>query len=180
MKVSSGKTEWFLILLGAPGGGKGTQAAFLSRKFGIPQIATGDLFRQAVEEGTELGLVAKSYMDKGALVPDDVTIKMVLERVNDSNCESGCIFDGFPRTLEQAEALDKALAAIGKAIDKAIYIQVPEKTLINALADVGYVVNVRPHIMRLLHLQELPGYVINAVVGYISVPMILKRLSRKG
>ncbi len=123
-----------LILLGAPGGGKGTQAAFLSQKFGISQVATGDLFRQAVEERTRLGLLAKSYMDKGALVPDDITIKMVLERINDGNCESGCVFDGFPRTLEQAKALDKALAAIGRAIDKAIYIQVPGEKLIKRLS----------------------------------------------
>jgi len=124
----------YLILLGAPGGGKGTQATFLSRKFGVPQVATGDLFRQAVEKRTELGLLANSYMDKGALVPDGVTMKMVLERINDGNCESGCIFDGFPRTLEQAKALDKVLAATGKAIDKAIYIQVPEEELIKRLS----------------------------------------------
>lgn len=124
----------YLILLGAPGGGKGTQAKFLSQKFGIPQIATGDLFRQAVEEKTELGLLAKSYMDKGALVPDDITVKMVLEQIKGGDCQSGCIFDGFPRTLEQAEALDEALAATGKAIDRAIYIQVSEKNLIRRIS----------------------------------------------
>lgn len=123
-----------LILLGAPGAGKGTQAAFLSQKLGVAHVATGDLFRQAVERGTNLGLLAKSYIDKGMLVPDSITIEMVLERLNADECKSGCIFDGFPRTLEQAKALDKALLTMGKAIDKAIYIQVPEGELVRRLS----------------------------------------------
>ena len=115
----------FIVMLGPPGAGKGTQADILSRKMGIPHIASGDLFRQALEERTEVGLLARSYMDKGELVPDEVTIRMVLERINEPACSSGCVFDGFPRTLRQAEALDRALEEQGKAINKAIYIEVP-------------------------------------------------------
>ncbi len=124
----------YLILLGAPGAGKGTQVKFLSQTLGLVSIASGDLFRKAIEEGTKLGLLAKSYMDKGALVPDDITVKMVIDFLNNDKYKSGCIFDGFPRTLEQAIALDKALAVTGKIIDKAIYMRVPEKKLIERLS----------------------------------------------
>jgi adenylate kinase len=122
-----------LILLGAPGAGKGTQADLLSQEMNLAHIASGDLFRQALEQRTELGLLAKSYMEKGELVPDEVTIRMILERIAREDCSSGCIFDGFPRTLGQARALDEALAAQGKAIDKAIYIEVPEEDLLRRL-----------------------------------------------
>jgi adenylate kinase len=108
----------YIIFLGAPGAGKGTQAAELARGQQLVHIATGDLFRQALEQGTELGMKAKSYMEKGVLVPDQITIQMVLERLSAPDCERGAILDGFPRNLEQAEALDKALAQQGKAIDK--------------------------------------------------------------
>lgn len=124
----------FLVLLGAPGAGKGTQAAIISRKLGLAHIASGDLFRQAVEKGTKLGQSVKSYMDKGALVPDKVTIQLISERLNESDCKSGCVFDGFPRTIEQAKALDKMLASRGKAMDKAIYIEVPEEELLKRLS----------------------------------------------
>jgi len=123
----------FLVFLGAPGAGKGTQAAVISRKLGLAHIASGDLFRQAVEKGTELGKSVKNYMDKGALVPDEVTIQLISERLNEPDCMSGCVFDGFPRTIEQARALDKMLASRGEAIDKAIYIAVPEKELLQRL-----------------------------------------------
>jgi adenylate kinase len=123
----------FLVFLGAPGAGKGTQAAVISRKLGLAHIASGDLFRQAVEKGTELGKSVKNYMDKGALVPDEVTIQLISERLNEPDCKSGCVFDGFPRTIEQARALDKMLASRGEAIDKAIYIAVPEKELLRRL-----------------------------------------------
>ena len=124
----------FLVFLGAPGAGKGTQAAVISRKLGLAHIASGDLFRQAVEKGTELGKSVKTYMDKGALVPDEVTIQLISERLNEPDCKSGCVFDGFPRTVEQARALDKMLASRGEAIDKAIYIEVPEKELFKRLS----------------------------------------------
>jgi len=121
-------------MLGAPGAGKGTQADILSQKIDLPHIASGDLFRQALEERTEVGHLAKSYMDKGELVPDEVTIKMILERINQPDCASGCLFDGFPRTLHQAEVLDKALKEQGKSIDKAIYIEVPNEELVKRLS----------------------------------------------
>jgi adenylate kinase len=124
----------YIIMLGAPGAGKGTQADILYQEMDLPHIASGDLFRQALEERTEVGLLAKSYMDKGELVPDEITIKMILERINQPDCVSGCLFDGFPRTLHQAEVLDKALKEQGKSIDKAIYIEVPNEELIKRLS----------------------------------------------
>ena len=124
----------YIIVLGAPGAGKGTQADILSQEMGLPHIASGDLFRRALEEKTELGLLAKKYMDKGELVPDEVTIKMILERINQPDCAPGCLFDGFPRTLEQAKVLDEALREQGKAIEKAIYIEVPNEELVKRLS----------------------------------------------
>lgn len=124
----------YIIILGAPGAGKGTQADILSREIGLPRIASGDLFRQALEEGTEYGLAAKSYMYKGILVPDDMTIKMILEGLGQPDCASGCILDGFPRTLHQAEALDRALEEHGKRVDKAIYIEVPDEEIVKRLS----------------------------------------------
>ena len=124
----------YIIMLGAPGAGKGTQADIVCHEMELPHIASGDLFREALEKKTELGLLAKSYMEKGELVPNTVTIKMILERISDPDCVSGCLFDGFPRTLEQAEALDKAFAAQGKSVDKAIYIEVPDGELIKRLS----------------------------------------------
>jgi len=124
----------YIIMLGAPGAGKGTQADILSQEMNLPHIASGDLFRQALEEKTEVGLLAKSYMDKGELVPDDVVIKMILKRINQPDCTSGCLLDGFPRTLHQAEVLDKAFEEQGKAIDKAIYIEVPNEELVKRIS----------------------------------------------
>jgi len=124
----------YIIVLGAPGAGKGTQADILSQEMNLPHIASGDLFRQALEERTKVGLLAKSYMDKGELVPDEVTIKMILERIDQPDCTSGCLFDGFPRTLHQTEVLDKALREQGKTIDKAIYIEVPNEELVERLS----------------------------------------------
>ena len=123
-----------LILLGAPGAGKGTQAQAISRELGLPHIASGDLFREAQEKGTELGLMAKSYMEKGALVPDEITVRMILERISAPDSEGGFVLDGFPRTLEQAEALDRALSGRGEAIDKAVYIKVSNEELIRRLS----------------------------------------------
>jgi adenylate kinase len=124
----------YIIMLGAPGAGKGTQADILSQEMNLPHVASGDLFRQALEERTEVGLLAKDYMDKGELVPDKVAIRMVMERINQPDCTSGCLLDGFPRTLHQAEVLDKAFKEQGKTINKAIYIEVPNKELIKRLS----------------------------------------------
>ncbi len=124
----------YLILLGAPGAGKGTQAATLVKRFGVAHIATGDLFRENVAKGTELGTLAKSYMERGALVPDDVTVRMLLQRLAQPDTAKGVMFDGFPRTIEQAEALAKALAAQDKRIDRVLYIKVPNEALITRLS----------------------------------------------
>jgi adenylate kinase len=124
----------YIIFLGAPGAGKGTQAAIVAQELGLVHIASGDLFRQALEQGTELGIQAKSYMEKGMLVPDAITIRMVLERILAPDCEPGVILDGFPRNLEQATALDKALLEQGKAIDKMVYIKVSQQELLNRLS----------------------------------------------
>jgi adenylate kinase len=124
----------YIIFLGAPGAGKGTQAAELARERKLVHVATGDLFRQALERGTELGLAAKSYIEKGVLVPSQITISMVLERLSAPDCANGAILDGFPRNLEQAEALDKALSQEGKAIDKVVYIKVSEEELLKRLS----------------------------------------------
>lgn len=123
----------FLVFLGAPGAGKGTQAAIVSQQLGLTHIATGDLFREAVKKGTELGKLAKTYMEKGELVPDEVTIKMLAERLSQPDCAGGVIFDGFPRTMEQAAALDQMMAQQNKSIDKAVYIEVPEEALLKRL-----------------------------------------------
>ncbi|MCD6567372.1 MAG: adenylate kinase [Dehalococcoidia bacterium] len=123
----------YFVMLGAPGAGKGTQADLLSEELGFPHIASGDLFRQNLEKQTELGLLAKAYMQKGGLVPDEVTIKMILERIAAPDCDSGCLLDGFPRTLGQAEALDEAFAVQGRNVDRAIYIHVPSEVLVKRL-----------------------------------------------
>ncbi|MFC1873069.1 adenylate kinase [Chloroflexota bacterium] len=122
-----------IVLLGAPGSGKGTQAVMMAERLGLVQVASGDLFRKALGEKTELGLVVKEYMDKGALVPDSITIQMVLERINQPDCAKGVLFDGFPRTVEQVKALDKALADGDKHIDSVVYIKVGEDELISRL-----------------------------------------------
>ena len=123
-----------IILLGAPGSGKGTQAERLSREAGLLHIASGDLFRQAEKEGTELGRLAASYMEKGLLVPDEVTVRMILERLASLENMRGYILDGFPRTIEQAKALDEALAGQGEMIDKVIYINVSREELLRRLS----------------------------------------------
>jgi adenylate kinase len=124
----------FTVLLGAPGAGKGTQAAVISQRLKLPHLASGDLFRQAVQKGTKLGQTVKEYMDKGKLVPDELTIQVISERLGEPDCKDGCLLDGFPRTVEQAKALDKALAERGKAIDVGIYIEVAEQELLKRLS----------------------------------------------
>lgn len=119
-----------LILMGPPGAGKGTQAAELIKKFSIPQISTGDMFRAAVKEGTELGKKAEACMKSGALVPDEVTIGIVRERLSKDDCKNGFILDGFPRTVEQADALEKILADLNMKLDGVLNIHVPAEDLI--------------------------------------------------
>ena len=123
----------YIVLLGAPGAGKGTQADILSRKLELAHIASGDLFRQALSKGTQLGLQAKAYMEKGQLVPNEITIKMVLERIKAPDCKGGIILDGFPRNLDQAKALDEALKQQSTAIDVAVYVKVSENELLKRL-----------------------------------------------
>lgn len=119
-----------LILLGAPGAGKGTQATFIKEKFNIPQISTGDMLRAAVKAGTELGLEAKKFMDAGGLVPDEVIIGLVQERIKDADCANGFLFDGFPRTIPQAEAMKNA----GVAIDYVVEIDVPDEAIVERMS----------------------------------------------
>ena len=123
-----------IILLGAPGAGKGTQAVTVSKDLELAHIATGDLFRQEQASGSELGLLAKSYMEKGQLVPDEVTVKMLLGRIAKQDCAKGFLLDGFPRTLDQAKALDEALKPEGKDIDVVVYIKVSDDELIKRLS----------------------------------------------
>ncbi|HEX9045273.1 MAG TPA: adenylate kinase [Candidatus Limnocylindrales bacterium] len=123
-----------LVLLGAPGAGKGTQAHILARNLGLPRIATGDLFRAAVRAGTPLGIEAQGYMERGEFVPDDVTVRMLLERLEAPDAARGAILDGFPRNRAQAEALDSALAARGERVESALYIKVPQDELLSRLS----------------------------------------------
>lgn len=123
-----------LVLLGAPGAGKGTQAHVLARHLGLPRVATGDLFRAALREGTPLGLSAKGYMDRGELVPDEITVGMLLERLAAPDAARGVILDGFPRTRSQAEALDRALAERGAEVEAALLVDVPSDELLQRLS----------------------------------------------
>lgn len=123
-----------LILLGAPGAGKGTQAAFLAEKFNVPHISTGDIFRSNIKSKTELGLKAKEYIDKGMLVPDELTISIVKDRLTKDDCKKGFLLDGFPRTIPQAEYLDKALKEMGVELDYVLNIHVDDETIIKRMS----------------------------------------------
>ena len=123
-----------VLLMGPPGAGKGTQADFIKARYPIPHISTGDMFREAVSKGTDLGKEAKKYMDSGNLVPDEVTIGIVEERLAEDDCEQGFLLDGFPRTVKQAEALDQVLARMGKKVQAAIDIYVPEDVLVERIS----------------------------------------------
>lgn len=123
-----------IVLMGLPGAGKGTQADKIVEKYGIPHISTGDMFRAAIKEGTELGVKAKSFMDQGALVPDEVTIGIVRERLSKADCDKGFLLDGFPRTVPQAEALDALLEDLGKSIEHVIDIEVDTEELVARLS----------------------------------------------
>jgi len=122
-----------VVLLGPPGAGKGTQAETIVKAYEIPHISTGDMFRSAVKEGTKLGMEAKAYMDAGALVPDELTIGIVKERLQKLDCQKGFLLDGFPRTLAQADALDKLLQELGSSLDAVLNIEVPFEDLITRL-----------------------------------------------
>lgn len=123
-----------IVMLGAPGAGKGTQALNIAKEYSIPHISTGDIFRANIKNQTELGMKAKEYMDKGALVPDDVTIGMLLDRIKEEDCKNGFVLDGFPRTIPQAESLKKALSDRGEKIDFAVDIEVPDENIINRMS----------------------------------------------
>jgi adenylate kinase len=124
----------YLVLLGPPGAGKGTQAERLEEELHLPHVASGDLFRENLKNETELGLLAKEYMDKGELVPDDVTIAMVRDRLQRPDCDQGAILDGFPRTQAQAQGLDRMLADMGQRLDGVLYIAVPDEELVRRLS----------------------------------------------
>lgn len=123
-----------IIMLGAPGAGKGTQAKKIAAKYEIPHISTGDIFRANIKNGTELGKKAKTYMDQGLLVPDELVVDLVVDRVNQDDCTKGYVLDGFPRTIPQAEALDAALEKMGQKIDYAIDVDVPDENIINRMS----------------------------------------------
>lgn len=123
-----------IIMLGAPGAGKGTQAKRIADKYQIPHISTGDIFRANIKNGTELGKKAKTYMDQGLLVPDELVVDLVVDRLAQEDCKNGCVLDGFPRTIPQAESLDAALTAKGEAIDYAIDVDVPDENIINRMS----------------------------------------------
>lgn len=123
-----------IVMLGAPGAGKGTQAKMISEKYGLPHISTGDIFRTNIKNGTELGMEAKKYMDQGLLVPDELTVKILLDRVAQDDCKNGYVLDGFPRTIPQAEVLDRALVEMGDAIDFAVNVDVPDENIVKRMS----------------------------------------------
>lgn len=123
-----------IVMLGAPGAGKGTQAAMICEKYGLPHISTGDIFRSNIKNGTELGKKAKAYMDAGQLVPDELTIQLLLDRVAQNDCSSGYVLDGFPRTIPQAEVLTKALAESGAQVDCALNVDVPDSNIVRRMS----------------------------------------------
>jgi adenylate kinase len=143
-----------IVLLGGPGAGKGTQAVGLARRLGVPHVASGDLFRTAVREGTPVGVEAKAYMERGELVPDATTVRMLLARLAEPDAANGAVLDGFPRDRVQAEVLDTALAEQGSRVDLAISIEVPSEELVRRLSgrwvcrDAGHVYNETAHLPR--------------------------------
>ena len=134
-----------IVLIGAQGSGKGTQADLLGENLGLAHVASGDLFRKAIDEKSELGLKAKEYLDRGELVPDDLTVAMVLNRLEQPDCARGVILDGFPRTIAQAQALDRGLGGAGKQIDLAVYLDVPREELLGRLSG-RYICKANQHV----------------------------------
>lgn len=123
-----------IVMLGAPGAGKGTQAKMIAAKYQIPHISTGDIFRANIKNGTELGKKAKEYMDQGLLVPDELTVDLVIDRLSQDDCQNGYILDGFPRTIPQAEALDAALAKRDEKMDFAVNVDVPDENIVSRMS----------------------------------------------
>lgn len=123
-----------IIMLGAPGAGKGTQAKMIADTYGLPHVSTGDIFRMNIKNGTQLGMEAKTYMDQGLLVPDELTVRILLDRVGQEDCKDGYVLDGFPRTIPQAEVLEDALAKLGDQIDFAINVEVPDENIIRRMS----------------------------------------------
>ena len=146
-----------IILIGAQGSGKGTQAEKLTQVFGICHVASGDLFREAIDAKTELGMKVKAYLDRGELVPDDLTTTMVLNRIQEPDCTRGVLLDGFPRTVAQAQALDKGLEALGKHIDLAVYLKVPKEELLKRLSG-RYICRANQHVYNIYtNPPKVPG-----------------------
>jgi len=137
-----------IILIGAQGSGKGTQAEKLSQTFGVRHIASGDLFRKAFDEKTELGVKAKAYLDRGELVPDDITVTMILDRIKEPDCAQGVLLDGFPRTVAQAQALDKGLQGTEQHVDLAVYLKVPREELLSRLSG-RYICRANQHVYNI-------------------------------
>ena len=123
-----------IIMLGAPGAGKGTQAKLISEEYKIPHVSTGDIFRANIKNGTELGTEAKKYMDQGLLVPDELTVRILLDRVAQEDCKDGYVLDGFPRTIPQAQVLEEALDTLGEKIDHAINVDVPDENIVRRMS----------------------------------------------
>jgi adenylate kinase len=123
-----------IIMLGAPGAGKGTQALMIAKRYGIPHISTGDIFRENLKNGTPLGAEAKTYMEQGQLVPDELTVRILLSRVARDDCNGGYVLDGFPRTIPQADALDQALTELGESVDYVVDVEVPDENIIRRMA----------------------------------------------
>ena len=136
-----------IVMLGAPGAGKGTQAKRIAAKFSIPHISTGDIFRANIKNNTPLGAKAKSYMDKGELVPDELVIELIMDRFAQDDCVNGYVLDGFPRTIPQAEELDKALKSVNDNLDYAIDVEVPDDNIINRMSGRRACVNCELHII---------------------------------
>ena len=134
IKTEGGILTMKIIMLGAPGAGKGTQAKKIAEKYQIPHISTGDIFRANIKGGTELGMKAKAFMDQGQLVPDEITIGMLMDRIKEDDCKNGYVLDGFPRTIPQAESLTKALADLGDKIDYAINVDVPDEAIVTRMS----------------------------------------------
>ncbi|MCM1468067.1 MAG: adenylate kinase [Alistipes sp.] len=123
-----------IIMLGAPGAGKGTQAKMIADKYFVPHISTGDIFRANIKNDTELGRKAKTYMDQGLLVPDELVVDLIMDRFKEADCANGYVLDGFPRTIPQAEALDNALKAVGESVDYAIDVEVPDENIVTRMS----------------------------------------------
>lgn len=146
-----------IILIGAQGSGKGTQAERLAQSLHVSHVASGDLFRKEMEDGTKLGRKAKEYIDRGELVPDEITVAMILARIHEPDCQEGFILDGFPRTVAQAQALDEGLKPSNKAIDCAVYIEVPREALVSRLSG-RYICRAHQHVYNInTHPPKVPG-----------------------